>query len=167
MKYLHGIELKKREGRVWLIRRREEGDCDVLTFAWVNRERRYFICLGSNMSEDESNIWRGFRQESDKINTELQNLTLVIDQPKVYELYYNWCAMIYCRNCCRTIDNIYDDSGGRSRSEDNPSRRLINNLSTSPLIQNDGLGRYGVSIHLTPTKRKRQDKKGKVSANEL
>ena len=35
------------------------------------------------------------------------------------------------------------------------------------LIKNDGSGRCGLSIHLTPTKRKRTDNKGKVSTNAL
>ena len=64
------------------------------------------------------------------------------------------------------IDNRYDEMGrsrGKLQSEVSPSRILINDLGTSPLIQNDGSSRCGLLIHLTPTKRKRINKKGKTS----
>ena len=153
-------------------------------------------------------------------------MTLIIDQPKACELYYNCCAMIDRHNRCRQkdlslemklvtrdwskrinisllsicivdswlaytgitedkkekqkdfygylaeelIDNRYDERGGsreRLRSNNSPRRKLMNDLGTSPLIQNDGSSRCGLSIHLTPTKRKRKDKKGKISENSF
>ena len=68
------------------------------------------------------------------------------------------------------IDNRHDEIGGsrgRLRSNISPSRKLMNDLGTSPLIQNDGSSRCGLSIHLTPTKQKRKDKKGKISVNSF
>ena len=59
------------------------------------------------------------------------------------------------------INDIYDETGGISRSEVTSSRRLINDLGTSPLTHNDGSGRYGLSAHMTPTKRTRHDNRGK------
>ena len=62
------------------------------------------------------------------------------------------------------IDYRYDEMGGsigRLRSEVSPSRRLINDLGTSSLTENDCSSRCGLSIYLTPTKRKRINKKGK------
>ena len=56
-------------------------------------------------------------------------------------------------------------SRGRLRSEVSPSRMLINDLETSPLIQIDGSSGCGLLIHLPPTKRKRINKKGKMSVN--
>ena len=53
------------------------------------------------------------------------------------------------------------------RSNISPSKKLMNDLGTSLLIQNDGLSRCGLSIHLTPTKRKRKDKQGKISVNSF
>ena len=82
------------------------------------------------------------RQENEESNAEPESLTLVIDQPKVCELYYNYCAMV-------------------SR------RRILNALVSSPLIKNDGSVRCGLSVHLASTKRKRIDVKGKVSSNAL
>ena len=58
-------------------------------------------------------------------------------------------------------------SRGKLQSEVSPSRILINDLGTSPLIQNDGSSRCGLLIHLTPTKRKRKEKKGKISENSF
>ena len=226
LKHLQSIELEKRGDRVGLIRRKEEGDCDLLAFAWMDRERRYFICSGSNMSDGEPNIRHRLRQENEEENAEPDNMTLIIDQPKACELYYNCCAMIDRHNRCRQkdlslerklvtrdwskrinisllsicivdswlaytgitedkkekqkdfygylaeelIDNRYDERGGsreRLRSNNSPRRKLMNDLGTSPLIQNDGSSRCGLSIHLTPTKRKRIDKKGKISENSF
>ena len=94
MKYLHVIESEKRGDKVVLVRRKEEDDCDLLAFAWIYREKRYFICSGSNISDGELNIRRRLRQESGEIIAELESLTMVIDQPKAYELYYTCCAMV-------------------------------------------------------------------------
>ena len=48
------------------------------------------------------------------------------------------------------------------------TRRKLNiDLELSPLIKNDGSGRCGLSMHLTPTKRKRINNKGKLSTNVL
>ena len=57
------------------------------------------------------------------------------------------------------IDNIYDDSGGRLRSKVESNRRLINDLGTNPLIQKYRSGRCGLSVHLTPIKRKGKTKR--------
>ena len=208
MKNLQSIELEKRGDRVGLVRRKEEGDCDLLAFAWMDRERRYFICSGSNMSDGEPNIRQRFRQEDEEDNAEPNNITLIIEQPKACELYYSYCAMVDRHNRCRQkdlslerklvtkywskrinisllsicvvdtwlaysgilvdkiekqkdfygylaeelINNRYDEIGGRLRSDISSSRKLMNDLATSPLIQNDGSSRCGLSIHLTPTK---------------
>ena len=65
------------------------------------------------------------------------------------------------------IDNTHDDSRRSSRRVGNPRRKIINDLNSSPLINNDGSGRCGLSIYLTPTKRKIIDVSGKVSSNTL
>ena len=104
MKNLQSIELEKRGDRVGLVRRKEEGDCDLLAFAWMDRERRYFICSGSNMSDGEPNIRQKFRQEDEEDNAEPNNITLIIEQPKACELYYSYCAMVDRHNRCRQKD---------------------------------------------------------------
>ena len=68
------------------------------------RERRYCICSGSNISEGLTNISSRFRQESEKPNTEPESLTLLIDQPKSCELYYDCCMMVDRHNRCRQTD---------------------------------------------------------------
>ena len=60
---------------------------------------------------------------------------------------------------------IMGGSRGRLRSEVSPSRRLINDMGTSPLVQNDCSSRCGLLIHLTLTERKRINKKRKISLN--
>ena len=72
MKHFQAIELQKRGDRVGLVRRKKdgEGECDLLAFAWMDRERRYFICSGSNMSEGLPNIRQRLRQEDEEPNAE-------------------------------------------------------------------------------------------------
>ena len=65
------------------------------------------------------------------------------------------------------IDNSYDDNRGVNWPVCETRRKLNIDLELSPLIKNDGSGRYGLSIHFTPTKRKRISNKGKVYTNAL
>ena len=94
LKHIQYIKLEKRGDRVALVRRKKEGEgeIDLLAFAWMDRERRYFICSGSKMSEGEPNIRQRLQQEDEESNAEPERLTLVIDQPKAHELYYACCA---------------------------------------------------------------------------
>ena len=101
MKHIQSIELQKRGDTVGLVRRKEESDYDLLAFTWIDRERMHFICLGSSMSDGEPNIRRRLRQKSEELNAEPDNITLIIDQPKTCELYYNCCAMVDRHNRCR------------------------------------------------------------------
>ena len=103
MKRLQAIELQKRGNRVGLVRRKEEGDCSILVFALIDYERRYFICSESNMSDGNPNVRRRlrFRQESEDLDAEPDNITLIIDQSKSCELYYTYCALVDRHNRCR------------------------------------------------------------------
>ena len=102
LNFFQSIELKKGRDRVGLVRRKKlgEGECDLLAFAWIDRERRYFICSGSNMSGGLPNTRQRLRQEVEEPNTEPELLTLVIDQPKECELYYACCTMVDRHNRC-------------------------------------------------------------------
>ena len=106
MKHFQAIELQKRGDRVGLVRRKKdgEGECDLLAFTWMDRERRYFIYSGSNISEGLPNIRQRLRQEDEEPNTEPELLTLVINQPKVCELYYACCVMVDQHNRYRQAD---------------------------------------------------------------
>ena len=43
MEYLKSIEMEKRGDRVRLVRRKVEGDRDLLVFTWMDHERRYLF----------------------------------------------------------------------------------------------------------------------------
>ena len=103
MKHMQAIELQKRRNRVGLVRRKEEGDCGILVFALIDRERRYFICSESNMSDGKPNVRRRLRlrQESEDLDAERDSITLIIDQSKACELYYTYCTMDDRHNRCR------------------------------------------------------------------
>lgn len=58
MTNLQTIEVQKRVDRVGLVRRKDEGNCDLLSFAWMDRKRRYLICSSFSMSDEEPNIRR-------------------------------------------------------------------------------------------------------------
>ena len=58
MKHLQSIELQNRGDRVGLVRRKEEGDCDLLAFSWNDRERKYLSA--------QVPAWRMANQTSDK-----------------------------------------------------------------------------------------------------
>ena len=52
------------------------------------------------MSDGEPNIRQKLRQESEEDNAEPNNTTLIINQPKACELYYNCFAMVDRHNRC-------------------------------------------------------------------
>lgn len=43
MKHLQAIELQKKGDRVGLVMKKENGDCDLLVFVWMDRKRRYIF----------------------------------------------------------------------------------------------------------------------------
>ena len=102
--FFHDIDFEKRGDRVGLVRRKEEGDCGLLVFSYMDRERMNFVCSGSNMLNREPNIRRILRQESEDINAEPESITLVIDQPKSCELYYTCYDMVDRHSRCRQAD---------------------------------------------------------------
>ena len=104
MKYVQSIELQKSGDRVGLVRRKEEGDCDLLGFTWMDRQRRDFIYSSSSTSDGEPKIRRSLRQESEEVNADPDNITLIIDQPKTCEYYYNYCSMVDHHIRCRQAD---------------------------------------------------------------
>ena len=101
MKHLKSIGIQKRGDRVCLVIRENEGYCDLLVFAWMDRERKYFICFGSNLSEGLPNIRSRPWQENEEPNAEAENLTLMIDQPNICDLYYGCYDMVNRNNHCR------------------------------------------------------------------
>ena len=76
----------------------------MLEFTWMYRERRDFIYSSSSTSDGEPNIRRSLRQESEEVNAEPDNITLIIDQPKTCEYYYNYCSMVDHHIRCRQAD---------------------------------------------------------------
>ena len=104
MNHLKSIGIQKRGDRVCLVIRENEGYCDLLVFAWMDRERKYFICFGSNLSEGLPNIRSRLPQEIEEPDAKPKSLTLVTDQPQACKLYYNWCVVVDRHNRCRQID---------------------------------------------------------------
>ena len=93
--------MQKEEYRVRLVRRKEVGYCNFLVFVWMDCKRKYSICSGSNMSDGVPNTRSILHQKNEEPTAKLDNINLVIDQSKAYELYYSCCAIVYRHNHCR------------------------------------------------------------------
>jgi Transposase IS4 len=94
MAYLSGIELQARGDRKGLLAKDEDGKPFLLSFVWLDRERRYFIASGQSLSEGLPYFrerWRQLDQEPDSPPTRVQ---LTIAQPKAAETYYSACGKI-------------------------------------------------------------------------
>lgn len=114
MQYLSRVELEEeREGRGQRVRvmRNEEGrPPNMMSFVWVDRERRYFISTASTLKDGvpySQTCWRqpGYNEdeeEEDKDNNvEAEQQELTVPQPEACEIFYDTCTAIDCHNCCR------------------------------------------------------------------
>lgn len=106
MKYLKQIELSVRGERFGLVRKKKyEHECDLLSFVWVDKNRKYFICYGSSMCEGQP-FQRTRCRQVDPVdqNFEPEYMNFTVAQPKACEVYYTVCAAVDRHN-----RNIQDD----------------------------------------------------------
>jgi hypothetical protein len=77
-------------------------DPDLLSFAWVDRDRRYFISSASNVRQAEDSIERRRLRQVDQASDALpEYVDLSINQPNCSSLYYDNCSMIDRHNRIR------------------------------------------------------------------
>eukprot|EP00977_Amphora_coffeiformis_P024562 scaffold16228_cov210-Amphora_coffeaeformis.AAC.1 len=82
-------------------------DPDLLAFAWVDRNRRYFISLVSNLQEAAPIQRQRLRQVDTKEDATPEKVHLTIRQPIASKLYYDNCGCIDQHNRVRQADLSY------------------------------------------------------------
>ena len=79
-------------------------DLDLMAFAWVDRDRRYFISSHSNLREAAPLQRVRWRQINPNTNEDPVKQTISIKQPSCSKRYYERCGMIDCHNRTRQDD---------------------------------------------------------------
>lgn len=79
-------------------------DPDLTAFAWVDRDRRYFISTHSNLREAVPLQRTRWRQLNPDTNEEPVRQTISIKQPQCSKRYYDRCGMIDRHNRTRQDD---------------------------------------------------------------
>ena len=107
MSYLSNLELVLRGDYKGLVARGTDGQPTMLSFVWMDWDRRYFIVMASASSLDSGipysrNRWCQVSLELDALP---ENVELTIPQPKVTEVYYRTCGVIDQHNRHRQ-DNL-------------------------------------------------------------
>ena len=94
MSYLSNLELVQCGDYKGLVARGTDGQPTMLSFVWMDRDRRYFIASTSSLDSGNpysQNRWRQVLLELDALP---ENVELTIPQPKVTEVYYRTCGVI-------------------------------------------------------------------------
>ena len=133
MAHLAAHELENRGDRYGLVRRKsgeDEDECDLLSFVWMDQDRRYFIASASSLSPAEDMRRSRLRQVEDvDTNADPVVVDLAIPQPKASKLYYSCCAKI--------------DQHNRSRQD---SLDLEKKLGTQAWDMRANLGIFGMCV---------------------
>ena len=105
MSSLSKLELVQRGDYKGLVARGTDGQPTMLSFIWMDRDRRYFIASALSLDSGilySRNRWRKVSFELDALP---ENVELTIPQPKVMEVYYQTCGVIDQHNRHRQ-DNL-------------------------------------------------------------
>ena len=105
MKELQRIGLYERGDRKGLVRKKSSpDDCDLLSFLWMDRDRRYFISSCSSLSEGIPYDRMRWRQVDDSPNAESERVQLTVRQTECCELYYAADGKVDSHNRKRQYD---------------------------------------------------------------
>jgi hypothetical protein len=95
MSFLSRLELQDRGDRRGLLAiDAETKQPNLLSFVWVDRDRRYFISTVSSLAEGTPFVRNRLRQVVEDNFTAPENVELSIPQPRAAEIYYSCCAKI-------------------------------------------------------------------------
>ena len=92
--YLSNLELVQRGNYKGLVARGTDGQPTMLSFIWMDRDRRYLVASVSSLDFGipySQNRWSQLSLELDALP---ENVELTIPQPKVTEVYYRTCGVI-------------------------------------------------------------------------
>ena len=99
--YIHHFELEEKGDykAVYSPSTADPKSPELMTFVWLDRERRYFISSCSNVSEGREYTRKRWRQVTDvNLNRDAEHVEFTIPQPKAAEIYYTCCSKIDYHN---------------------------------------------------------------------
>jgi hypothetical protein len=96
--------VKRGEWKGFYHKREEERLPDLIAFAWVDTNRRYFVSTVSSLLPGNPIQRRRLRQVDRTPDAEPEDVFLQIEQPKIAELYYTSAAKIDQHNRSRQAD---------------------------------------------------------------
>ena len=105
MSYLSNLELVQRGDYKGLVARGTDGQPTMLSFVWMDRDRRYFVASASSLDSGVPYSQNRWRQVSLELDALPENVELTIPQPKAAEVYYRTCGVIDQHNRHRQ-DNL-------------------------------------------------------------
>ena len=105
MSYLSNLELVQCGDYKGLVARGTDGQPTMLSFVWMDRDRRYFIASASSLDSGIPYSRNRWRQVSLELDALPENVELTIPQPKATEVYYRTCGVIDQHNRHRQ-DNL-------------------------------------------------------------
>jgi Transposase IS4 len=92
--YLSNLEMQSRGQHHGLIAKDETGRPELLSFVWVDRERRYFIATAGSLNAGFPYTRTRWRQLEDDRFAPPEQVTFHIAQPYAAELYYSACGKV-------------------------------------------------------------------------
>ena len=87
MQLLSTKELHRSGDRYGLVSKNADGFPYLLSFVWMDRDRRYFIASGSSLSDGTPIVRTRWRQVGDDPEADPTRVELTIAQPKAAEVY--------------------------------------------------------------------------------
>ena len=94
MSYLSNLELVQQGDYKGLVARGTDGQPTMLSFVWMDRDRRYFVASASSLDSGVPYSRNRWRQVSLELDALPENVELTILQPKAAEVYYRTCGVI-------------------------------------------------------------------------
>jgi hypothetical protein len=105
MNYLGSLPLPGGKGsRKGLLTTDEATGCQLMSFVWVDRDRRYFISSASSLCEGQSVARNRWTQRDKGYNAEPEVMDKRVAVPVAAETYYKGCAKIDQHNRRRQDD---------------------------------------------------------------
>ena len=92
MSYLSNLELVQRGDYKGLVARGADGQPKMLSFIWMDQDRRYFIASASSLDSGILYSQKRWRQVLLELDALPENVELTIPQPKATEVYYRTCS---------------------------------------------------------------------------
>ena len=98
LSYLSNQEIFNRGDRKAVVALDANGLPCMMSFSFMDRERRFFIATGDSLNEGNPFVRKRWRQLVQNVagvpNVNPLNVTLIIPQPKACETYYGTCEAI-------------------------------------------------------------------------